>query len=143
VNYGPGEEDLGRAVVAASGSAEPLLYDGELRELMAMLQGARCIVGGDTGPLHLAIALGTPAVALYGPTDPTRNGPCHVGGSQTAPVSADHGQVSAPYFGEDIVLRAAGANTSHSRNDQTDPSMLAIEVGTVFSAVARRIGVAA
>src|SRR5262249_27655426 len=45
VNYGPGEEDLGRAVVAASGSAEPLLYDGELRELMAMLQGARCIVG--------------------------------------------------------------------------------------------------
>ena len=42
---------------------------------MALLRFATCIVGGDTGPLHLAVALGTPAVALFGPTDPARNGP--------------------------------------------------------------------
>src|SRR4029077_15014744 len=47
VNYGPGEDDLGQAVRAASGGAEPLLYDGELSQLMAMLRGATCIVGGD------------------------------------------------------------------------------------------------
>lgn len=142
VNYGPGEDDLGQAVRAASGDAEPLLYDGELGQLMAMLRGATCIVGGDTGPLHLAIALGTPAVALYGPTDPTRNGPYHVGGSQTT-SRASREQVLAPYFGDDIVLRAANANTSHARNDQTDPSMLAIDVASVFSVVRRRIGAAA
>jgi len=33
------------------------------------------VVGGDTGPLHLAAALGTPVAGLYGPTDPARNGP--------------------------------------------------------------------
>ena len=138
VNYGPGEDDLAQAVRTASGDAEPLLYDAELGQLMAMLRGATCIVGGDTGPLHLASALGTPAVALYGPTDPKRNGPYHVCGSQTA--SRGTGEVSAPYFGDDIVLRAANASTSHVRNDQTDPSMLAIDVTTVFSAVKRRIG---
>jgi heptosyltransferase I len=142
VNYGPGEDDLGQAVRAASGDAEPLLYDGELGQLMAMLRGAKCIVGGDTGPLHLAIVLGTPAVALYGPTDPTRNGPYHVEASQAATLSP--GDVTrAPYFGEDIVLRSASAATSHARNDQTDPSMLAIDVTSVLAAVKRRIGVAA
>jgi heptosyltransferase I len=142
VNYGPGEDDLGRAVLAASGDSEPLLYDGELAQLMAMLRGAKCIVGGDTGPLHLAIAIGTPAVGLYGPTDPTRNGPYHVGESQVE-TRSEREQVFAPYFANDIVLRAANANTSHARNDQTDPSMLAIDVASVFSAVKQRIGAAA
>src|SRR5580704_3532898 len=66
INYGPGEESLAAAVQSASGNADPVLYDGELGQLMALLQGAKCIVGGDTGPLHLAIALGTKAVAIFG-----------------------------------------------------------------------------
>jgi len=74
VNYGPGENDLAVAVKAASGDSDPVFYAGELGPLMAFLRGALCIVGGDTGPLHLAVALGTPAVALFGPTDPARNG---------------------------------------------------------------------
>ena len=36
---------------------------------------SRAVVAADTGPLHLACAIGTPAVALFGPTDPERNGP--------------------------------------------------------------------
>jgi heptosyltransferase I len=137
VNYGPGENHLAEAVRASSGDAEPLLYDGELGQLMALLRDASCIVGGDTGPLHLAIALGTPAVALYGPTDPMRNGPYHVNAKRN-PVT----ETSAAHFGDDIVLRQTTAATSHSRSDQTDASMLAIDVDSVFAAVRQRIGAA-
>src|SRR3989440_527307 len=130
VNFGPGEDDLAETVRNASGNAEPLLYNAGLGELMALLRGAQCIVGGDTGPLHLAIALGTPAVALYGPTDPTRNGPFRVDGSARG-VEAD------------FVLRAPGASTSHKRIAAPDPSMLAIDVDAVFEALQRRLGIAA
>jgi heptosyltransferase I len=134
VNFGPGEESLAAAVRHASGDAEPFLYNGEMGPLMAVLRGARCIVGGDTGPLHLAIALGTPAVALFGPTDPARNGPYHVACS--AAVRGNDGTT----HGDDIVLRVANSVTTHTRNDETDPSMLAIDVDSVFDAVCRRIG---
>ncbi len=128
VNYGPGEDALAAAVRTASGDAAPLLYNSELGQLMALLRNALCIVGGDTGPLHLAIALGTSAVALFGPTDPARNGPYRQVGS------------SATTAGEDIVLRTCKAVSTHSRADAPDPSMLAIEVDSVFDAVSRSIG---
>lgn len=86
---------------------------------MALLKNCCCVVGGDTGPLHLAIALGTPAVALFGPTNPARNG---------------------PYRSQDIVLRVAGAVRDHSRREETDASMLAIQVDAVFEAVRQRLG---
>jgi heptosyltransferase-1 len=137
VNYGPGEDDLANAVRASSGDASPLLYNAELGPLMALLRSATCIVGGDTGPLHLAIALGTPAVALFGPTDPARNGPycnpCRSGTGSNPSRDTD------PCDG-DIVLRVPNSVTSHSRNDQTDPSMLALHVDSVFNGVRRRIG---
>lgn len=75
LNYGPGEDQLVEAVKAASGDAEPIAYCGSVEKLMALARNAECIVGGDTGPLHLAVALGTPSVSVYGPTDPQRNGP--------------------------------------------------------------------
>lgn len=131
VNTGPGEDDLAAAVRRTSGDAQPLFYQGALGPLMALLQSAECIVGGDTGPLHLAIALGTPAVALYGPTDPARNGPFHIAHS------------AADTFGGDSVLRVFGGKISHKRHDQPAESMLAIDVDSVFSAVRRRIGAAA
>jgi lipopolysaccharide heptosyltransferase I len=141
VNYGPGENDLAAAVKAASGNAEPLLWDTELGPLMALLRSAVCIVGGDTGPLHLAIALGTPAVALYGPTDPARNGPYRNPALVTGNPILDSGETrdTDPCAG-DIVLRAKGSTTSHSRNNEVDPSMLAIQVDSVLEAVRRRIG---
>jgi heptosyltransferase I len=143
VNCGPGEDDLAAAVKAASGGAEPLMWNTQLGPLMALLRSATCIVGGDTGPLHLAIALGTPAVALYGPTDPARNGPYRNPSLVTRNPILDSGEArdTDPCTG-DIVLRTPGSATSHSRNDVVDRSMLAIQVDSVFEAVRRRIGVA-
>lgn len=66
---------------------------------------ARAVLGLDSGPLHLAAALGKPGVAIYGPTDPARNG---------------------PYGGTIRVLRAPAAVTSYKRRERTDPAMLAI-----------------
>jgi len=126
VNYGPGEEQLASTVRDASGTADPLLYNGDLGPLMALLRNALCIVGGDTGPLHLAVALGTPAVALFGPTDPARNGPYRV---------VDSGSVAR----SDIVLRSPRAVTTYKRGKQADPSMLELEVEAVFEAVRRQI----
>ncbi len=67
--WGPGERDLAEATGAAMAPST------SLRELARLLREARVVVGGDTGPLHLAAALGTPVVGLYGPTSPARNGP--------------------------------------------------------------------
>ncbi len=69
VVWGPGERELAEAIGARM--APPT----NLRELAWILQHAQLVIGGDTGPLHLAVALGTKVVGLYGPTDPRRNGP--------------------------------------------------------------------
>jgi len=123
LNYGPGEEDLVSAVKAASGEADPIAYNGSLSQLMALLRNAVCIVGGDTGPLHLAVALGTPAVAIFGPTYPARNGPYRTGNHP--------GNVSQV----DTVLRSPHALTTYKRGGQPAPSILEIDVDTVFNAV--------
>jgi lipopolysaccharide heptosyltransferase I len=130
VNIGPGDDDLAAPLVAASGDAAPFVYRGSLGELMTLLRNAACVVGGDTGPLHLAAALGTPTVALFGPTDPARNGPYRGGDTQ-------------PSNRKDIVLRAVAVRTTHQRGSQPHPSMLAITVDQVFDAVCRCVGVAA
>jgi heptosyltransferase-1 len=75
VAVAPGEEALADAVVAAAGPAATLEPAPDLPSLVALLRGARLVFGGDTGPLHLAHALGTPVLMLLGPTDPERNGP--------------------------------------------------------------------
>jgi heptosyltransferase-1 len=75
VIWGPAEESIARAVAAASGGAARVAPPTDLRDLIALSQIARFIVSGDTGPLHIACAVGVPAVGIFGPTDPTRNGP--------------------------------------------------------------------
>jgi heptosyltransferase-1 len=73
---GPGEAPLAAAVAAAAGEKVAVtLAPGSLGALAAWLRGARLLLGGDTGPLHLAHALGVPVLALHGPTDPMRHGP--------------------------------------------------------------------
>jgi len=112
LNYGPGEEELVRAAEAASeGKARAMSCT--LTELIALTRRARLFVGGDTGPLHLAAALRVPVVAIYGPTDPARNG---------------------PYGTKSVVLRSAESVTSHSRRAEADEGMLGIGSGAVVEA---------
>jgi heptosyltransferase I len=74
VNAGPGEESMADVIVKeASGAAIPL--STSLEQLIALTRRIALCVAGDTGPLHLACALGRPVVGIYGPTDPSRNGP--------------------------------------------------------------------
>jgi heptosyltransferase-1 len=74
ISWGPGDE----AVVAILEAALPdarRMPPLSPRALAHVAAGAALFVGNDTGPLHLADALGTPTLALFGPTDPARNGP--------------------------------------------------------------------
>ena len=77
LTWGPGEEDLVREVMAACPADPPPTFSTTLPQFMALARRARLFVGGDTGPLHLAAACQTPVVAIFGPTDPLRNGPQH------------------------------------------------------------------
>ncbi len=112
VNFGPGEEHLVQSVENASGGAA-FSVRCSLGQLIALTRRAALFVGGDTGPLHLAAALNVPVVAIFGPTDPARNGP----------------------FGtRRVVLRSSSSITSHKRHRETAPGMLEIEVSQVLSA---------
>ena len=111
VNYGPGEEDLARAAEAASEGAARA-FQCSISELIALTRRARLFIGGDTGPLHLAAALKVPMVAIFGPTDPSRNG---------------------PYGTRSVVLRNPASTTTHARNPRTDEAMLGISVEDVVS----------
>ncbi len=75
VPVAPGEEHLAQAVVEASAGAARSVEAYAFAFLGAVLRASRLVLGGDTGPLHLAHALGTPVLCLIGPTDPARNGP--------------------------------------------------------------------
>lgn len=132
INYGPGEESLAEEVRRNSGNADPVVYDGELGTLMALLRGAECIIGGDTGPLHLAVALGVRYVALFGPTDPARNGPY----PNRRPASGAGNSAN-------IVLRNPAASTTYGRSDNTDPSLLALSVDQVFATLRQVLGASA
>jgi len=75
VMWGPGEQTLAESVVAASDGAAEMAPPTTIADIVAIAHGARLMVSGDTGPLHVAGAVGTPLVALFGPTQPERNGP--------------------------------------------------------------------
>jgi lipopolysaccharide heptosyltransferase I len=120
VNFGPGEKKLAEAVRLVADQPEPILLSLELSQLMALIRRAKFLVGGDTGPLHLAAAMGVPVVALFGPTDPARNG---------------------PFNPADIVIRnARPEETTYKRHTAPAPSMLTITVEQVLEAVHRRMG---
>ncbi len=120
LNYGPGEEELVRSVEAASGGTA-LAIRCSITELIALTRRASLFIGGDTGPLHLAAALRVPVVAIFGPTDPARNG---------------------PYGTRCVVLRNAESVTSHKRRAAADEGMLGIGSAAVLAAAAaiRRSG---
>jgi heptosyltransferase-1 len=113
VNYGPGEDAVAAAVVNASGGAATSIACS-VGQLITLARRARLFTGGDTGPLHVAAALGVPVVAIYGPTDPARNG---------------------PYGTRALVLRSEQSRTSHARRRRTEAGMMNITVAEVVEAV--------
>jgi heptosyltransferase I len=120
INYGPGEDALAKTITDASGGAATPLRCS-LAELIALTRRASIFIGGDTGPMHLAAALGIRVVALFGPTDPARNG---------------------PYGGRSIVLRSPLSATSYSHSTQSDEGLKQISAADVIDAVHQLLGTA-
>ncbi len=113
VNTGPGEEALAEAVARATDGAATAVAP-TLAQLIALTRRVALAIGGDSGPLHLACALGRPVVGIYGPTDPTRNGPFGTRARVLrSPISRrDHSRRAEPEAGlltitPDEVLKAA------------------------------------
>jgi heptosyltransferase-1 len=98
-------------LAASGGRAKPT--KGSITDLIALTRRARLFIGGDTGPLHLAAALRVPVVAIFGPTDPARNG---------------------PYGTRSVVLRSAESVTSHARRAEADEGLLTIGSEAVVAA---------
>ena len=80
ISWGPGEKELAEKIVDLSGGKALLGPEPHgLRELAYLLGESSMFVGGDTGPLHIAAAVGTPVVAIFGPKDPDTYGPAGSG----------------------------------------------------------------
>jgi heptosyltransferase I len=111
-NAGPKEEALARELARLTdGRVQPV--QPELTELICITRRAALVIAGDTGPLHLACALGRPVVGIFGPTDPARNGP----------------------FGGDFrVLRHPESKRDHSRRSEPEAGLLTITPEAVIEA---------
>jgi ADP-heptose:LPS heptosyltransferase len=75
VLWGPGERELADAVAKAAGGVARVAPETTLQDLVGLSRGARLMISGDTGPIHIAAATGTPVIGLFGPTSAARNGP--------------------------------------------------------------------
>ena len=75
--WGPGEEALASRVAGDAGKTAVLSFRTSLLDLAELLRRAEIFVGADSGPLHLATAVGTPSAALFGPMDPRIYAPWH------------------------------------------------------------------
>jgi heptosyltransferase-1 len=118
--WGPGEEAFAAEVVAGADGAAVLSSKTSIADVVALARGAALMVSGDTGPTHIAAALGTPIVGIYGPTRPARNGP----------MSAHDVTVS----------RDAVCQCHHLRRCRLDRMcLLDIEVAEVAGAIDRRL----
>ena len=108
------DDPVAAQVVAVSGGAAALVVCN-VPGLVALLRRTVLVVGGDTGPVHLAAMLGVPLVALFGPTDPARNGPWGPGPKR--------------------VLRHPSSVTSYSHVPTADPGLAQVSVAEVLQAV--------
>ncbi len=113
INGGPGEEALTAVIAAAAKDAAPHISVGGIAELVGLARRARAFIAGDTGPMHVAAAVGTRVVAIFGTTDPTRNG---------------------PYSQRARVVRPGDAATTYSRSAGTD-TVARVTVDQVFAAL--------
>lgn len=114
VDCAPGDLETARSIVGRAQPGSCVLHPSSLAGLIAATRRARAVIGVDSGPLHLAAALRKPGVALFGPTDPARNG---------------------PFGGSLKVLRQPHARTTYKRDDQIDPAMTSIHPEEVWQAL--------
>jgi ADP-heptose:LPS heptosyltransferase len=73
--WGPGERYLADKIMRKCITPAIVSFSTNLSEMIALISRSRMVVSSDSGPLHVASAIGIPVVGLYGPTDPLRNGP--------------------------------------------------------------------
>jgi heptosyltransferase-1 len=119
VNAPKKDDAVAASVVAASGGAAETVVCN-VAGLIALMRKTSLLVGGDSGPTHLAAALGIPLVALYGPTDPARNGPWGTGPMR--------------------VMRGVGSVTSHKRVAEIDAGLARTTVEEVSREVKELVG---
>jgi heptosyltransferase-1 len=113
----PDEEPAIRLILERAESSRAAYFPATLVELIALVRRASLFLGGDTGPLHLAAALRTAIVAIYGPTDPARNG---------------------PWNKDDFVLSNSGP-IDHTRRGRVPGFLRGVPVESVLDAVRRRL----
>jgi len=124
VLWGPGEEALAAEVVAGADGGAVMSPKTSIADLVALARRAALMVSGDTGPTHIAAALGTPIVGIYGPTRPARNGPM-------SPLDV-------------TVSRDSVCQCHHLRRCKLDRMcLLDIEVAEALDAVERRLAAGA
>jgi heptosyltransferase-1 len=119
VTTGPGEERLFDEIANQCNGVKPHHFPVPFLQLIPLLQQARLLIGGDTGPFHLACALGRPVVGIFGPTAPVRNGPWRIG--------------------EETVFHSLPCSFCYGRTCPTQEECMDIDVDEVFSAVVRRL----
>jgi heptosyltransferase I len=118
INAASPDDPVGRQVVEASDGAATLV-PCSVGQMISLVRRASLVIGGDTGPLHLAAALERPVVGLYGPTDPARNG---------------------PYGTEARVLRHSSSGTDHSRHQKAEDGLMQIATDDVVEAALELLG---
>ncbi len=102
-----------RVVEVSEGAARMVVCN--VAGLVALMRRADVYVGGDTGPTHLAAMLAVPLVALFGPTDPARNGPWGVGPK--------------------VVVRDADSVTTYKRTAEVEAGLAKLTVERVVEAL--------
>jgi heptosyltransferase-1 len=108
------DDELAAGVLASShGAADTVVCN--VAGLVALLRQTKLLIGGDSGPMHLAATLGVPLVALFGPTNPVRNGPWGPGSK--------------------AVLRDPVSQNTDRRSGGIDPGLAKITVAQVLKAV--------
>jgi heptosyltransferase-1 len=114
VNAARSDDRIAAEVVEASGHAARMVACN-VAGLIALLRRTDLFVGGDSGPTHLAAALAVPTVALFGPTDPERNGPFGPGPHRS--------------------LRDPSSTTSYKRISIPDPGLTHLPLEEVLDAI--------
>ncbi len=102
---------------ASGGCAEAISCT--VSQLIELTRRAGLFIGGDTGPMHLAAALGVPVVGLFGPTNPERNG---------------------PWGTRSMVLRSQQSATSYHHTARPDQALQSISPAEVARAALTLLG---